>query len=122
MRLPAGAGFCSLFLFSMSAIADGPRMGAPVGSDPACCIPNWSGGYLAAGIGGSWGDVKFRESHANALVTGANSHDLAPSAFVGNLTVGYDHRLGDAFLVGVFGDYIFGQRDANFSLDYTPLR
>lgn len=84
---------------------------------PICCDAKWSGLYIAGSVGYS---IATTELSAGA--------DFGPASFFGSLdgisgegvtgtvTVGYDHEFGRGLVVGVFGDYTFGDVETDLTL------
>ena len=86
----------------------------PLGNPPA---DYWTGWYIGANAGGSWGDTKLRTtvtpgagagtvSGADAAAISAASHDTSNKAgFTGGAQAGYNYLYNNAWLFGVEGDW-----------------
>lgn len=107
--IAAGLFACSAGI----ALADGiPTaanvMDAPIGGN------EWRGFYVSAAVGYGWGDSSFSVT--------PNTADYEPSGVIGAVGLGYDIMLRDSVLLGVFGDYTFGEQDDKFTLAGIPTK
>ncbi len=106
MLMASGA----LALFS-PALADGYSVAHPV---DACCDVNWTGVYGRAALGYNFGRFDSSSSFTTGdVVAGSTSDNVSPDGVQGIVTIGYDHEVGSNFVIGVFGDYAFGQHDGS---------
>ncbi len=66
----------------------------------AAAAPTWTGFYLGAHLGGTWGSSEATDTSANTL----NDYwSAAPSGFVAGATLGYNWQLGP-MIYGIEGD------------------
>lgn len=75
------------------------RKEAPVYVAPTPAF-SWTGFYVGADIGGSFGSTKLNNSFS-----GWNSHSVDTSGVLGGGYVGYNYQLNQNFVLGVEGDF-----------------
>jgi outer membrane immunogenic protein len=86
-------------LNGVAAVAVAAAMGyaAPAVADEP---PNWTGFQVGGYMGGGWGTSNIAETSGGMKINGSSS----PSGVFGGGQIGYDHQIGDQFVVGVVGD------------------
>jgi len=112
--ITAGA---ALTLSANAALADGYGYGSV---KDAAVVPqvNWNGLYIGAAIGYGIADTEISgESYTfngipffiwGANAAGIGSDGTSSDGVQGTLTLGYDRQIHSGLLVGIFGDYTFG--------------
>lgn len=99
-----------------TAMADGGRYGSVKDAAPAveCCQVNWNGLYIGAGVGYAIGVVDRDIAYYDYSIF--RSEGLSNDGFQGVVSLGYDRQIHPGFVVGIFGDYAFGDLDRSESL------
>ncbi len=100
------------------ASADGiAAQGSSAGAD-ACCDIKWTGFYGAALIGYGVAGTDVGYGYADEQVDPPLSTTFSERAdgVTGAIAVGYDRLLDNRLLLGVFGEYAFGDLDTSRSL------
>lgn len=97
-----------LLTASLLAIGAGP---ASAGDIPSAAN-NWNGIFVSASVG-------YGSADSKAFVE-PNSDDYHPDGVTGTVGLGYDIMVRDTLLLGVFGDYTFGELDDGFNLNGIP--
>lgn len=111
----AGGGLASLsaallagsILVSGANAADMPVSPAP---QPMAEYPDWTGFYLSAGVGA--GAVV----HELDVLSIFNFNGIGGEGVFGELGVGYDYMISDRLLLGVYGDFRFGNISTDLNL------
>ena len=96
--LPSVVAACFM-LAGAGARADGP-------ADASRPIPNWTGFYANAGVGYGLWDAQTTTDAPGRCVSCATT-DHAGKGWLGEVGVGYDHRLSDRIVAGVLFNYDF---------------
>ena len=106
-----------LITASGSALADGYESYAPPPPPVACCDDIWTGPYARAAIGYQWGNSdSFSQFTVDGVPLGTITDSASHSGVQGVVTLGYDHAIWNALVLGVFGDYAFGEHSGNGTL------
>lgn len=120
MKFISAAAFSAVIMAfsSAAARADGmPETAAAAPAETACCSANWTGFYGAVGIGysstGTDVGYRYNDDVTTNLSTGRS---VDADGVIGTVGVGYDHLVRDRFLIGLFGEYAFGEHDDRTSL------
>lgn len=111
--LTAGLLACSAGM----ALADGiPSaanvMDAPIGAN------EWRGFYVSAAVGYGWSDSSQSvavDQLNDGTIDGQFSKSFEADGVVGTVGLGYDIVVRDNILLGVFGDYTFGDLEETFN-------
>lgn len=118
MRWAVGlAGAVGAFVV-MSASAQADHWGDRHSSYADCCSGDFSGVY--AGI--SLGYANASSEITNEIIDNVapdyifTRDDIGADDAVGAFTLGYDRQIGSGIVIGVFGDYTFGELSSNVSL------
>ena len=105
-----------------SALADG-YYGGSIKDAPVASVDTWSGLYIGAAVGygvattevdiskQKWKNEKWGEKKSLLNLDGLSSEGA-----IGTLTLGYDHQVTPGLLIGIFGDYTFGDLENEVSL------
>ena len=120
LALAAGVG-----LGASGAVADG-YFGGSIKDTPVVSVDSWSGLYIGAAVGYGVAttdvDVSTQWKRKKKDWDPKNSVDLldldglSSEGALGTLTLGYDHQITPGLLIGVFGDYTFGDLENNVSV------
>lgn len=118
LALAAGTG-----LGASGALADG-YFGGSIKDAPVVSVDSWSGLYIGAAVGygvattdvdvsKQWKHKEHKWSDPKSIL---NLDGLSSEGALGTLTLGYDHQVTPGLLIGVFGDYTFGDLENEISL------
>jgi len=122
--IAAGA---ALTLSANAALADGYGYGSVKDGPVVAPQVNWNGLYIGAAVGygiattdlsgysdtyevKEWG-LYGSEKHWHGNFAGTAAKGLSGDGAQGTLTLGYDRQIHPGLLVGIFGDYTFGDLD-----------
>src|ERR1051325_10828467 len=118
MKRTAAAATAALFaLLAAPAIAADVPMKAPVAAPVAAAVWNWTGFYIGASGGGTWGRAEITHStipapagqafpEDAAAVTAASSPLLKPNGYVAGGHAGFNYQTG-SFVWGLEGDFSY---------------
>jgi outer membrane immunogenic protein len=116
-------GAAASVLLAGAASAGGSMKDAPAAP---CCDANWSGLYLGAAVGYGMASTELDVNHQywdydNGVWESPthlfNLDGLSSQGATGTLTVGYDRQVHPGLVIGVFGDYTFGDLDTDVTLN-----
>lgn len=120
MTTRVGGALGALVMMGSPVLADGWHRAASPGLATSCCETNWSGVYAGIAVGYSIATTEITDNvidytipNAFYTIDEASSHDVT-----GTLTLGYDHQVMPGVVLGVFGDYTFGELNSTVSLGY----
>ncbi|MCL4767072.1 MAG: outer membrane beta-barrel protein [Hyphomicrobiaceae bacterium] len=105
-----------------TALADGYAYGSVKDLPPVdCCQANWNGLYIGAaagyGIASTELDLKAVEDYEGMETFNIfNLDGISSKGFQGVISLGYDRQVHPGFVIGVFGDYSFGDLETDASL------
>lgn len=94
------------------AVASGPR--------------NWTGAYLGAGLGGSYGfsDLAIQDSaikKGSVTEIGEFGAQAGRDSFLATVEAGYDYQVNNSFILGVLGNYDFTSGSAGLASDSVKI-
>lgn len=120
--LAAGA---ALTVSAGTAVADGYRYGSVKDVPPVdCCQANWSGLYIGAAVGYGIASTDLSARYEELDYPDWDVDEFAAARLDGSseglqgvLTIGYDREVHPGLVIGVFGDYAFGDLETSASLN-----
>lgn len=114
--LTAGLLACSAGI----ALADGIPTAANVAEAPIGGN-DWRGFFVSASVGYGWSDSEH-ELDVSGAVTASDKESIDADGVFGAVGLGYDITLRDNIVLGVFGDYAFGDLDDKYDLGGVPVK
>ncbi|MBY0227608.1 MAG: outer membrane beta-barrel protein [Hyphomicrobium sp.] len=116
MRIWAGlAGFVCLSLSATDA-AQAERWSNRHDRLDSCCASDFTGIYAGISIGYAHAGSEVTNEIIAPPVYIFTRDDIGADDVIGSVSLGYDRQIGSAFVLGVFGDYSFGDLSSNLSL------
>ena len=101
-----------------SALADG-YYGGSIKDAPVASVDTWSGLYIGAAVGYGVAttevDISAQNEEGGEKFSLLNLDGLSSEGAIGTLTLGYDHQVTPGLLIGIFGDYTFGDLENEYS-------
>ena len=120
--LAAGA---ALTFAASTAYADGYAYGSVKDAAPVQQV-NWNGLYIGAGVGYGIAstelDLRYVDTYYEESGSIFNLDGLSSKGFQGVVTLGYDRQVHPNVVLGVFGDYAFGDLETSASVLEGLLR
>jgi len=115
----------ALIVAAGAANADGYSYGSVKDVPPPAPLVNWDGFYIGAAVG--YGIASTELNAREELLDypdfvdvqyfgSANIDGISSKGFLGTLTIGYDRQVHPGLLLGIFGDYAFGDLDTSASM------
>jgi len=112
----------ALAFSAVPAFADG-YYGGSIKDAPAVSVDSWSGLYIGAAVGYGVAtaevdkSVQFKKGNDpwSDKFSILNLDGLSSEGAIGTLTLGYDHQVTPGLLIGIFGDYTFGDLENEYS-------
>ena len=80
-----------------------------------CCSTNWDGIYVGAAVGVGAVITDARDPDGVFFNQGASVSGLGGDGIFGAITVGMDRKIHDGIVLGVFGEYEFGDRTVDIN-------
>src|SRR5690606_17248063 len=111
------------------ALADGHGYGSVKDAVPVAPQVNWNGLYIGAAVGygiasteldarmEEWDWEPGDEYYLDEFVA-ANLDGISGEGFQGILTLGYDRQIHPGLLIGIFGEYAFGDLKSEASINF----
>jgi len=125
LRFAAIAVAAGVGLGTSTALADG-YFGGSVKDVPVAVTDTWSGLYIGAAVGYGVATTevndtlslkhKYDKDGDGIKIPILNLDGLSSEGALGTLTLGYDHQISPGILVGIFGDYTFGDLEHETSV------
>lgn len=83
-----------------------------------CCSSDFSGVYAGISLGYANASSEITNEIVDNIAPAYifTRDDIGADDVVGAVTLGYDRQIGSGIVVGVFGDYTFGELSSNVSL------
>lgn len=110
--LAAGA---ALTMAAGAANADGYGYGSVKDAPIAAPQVNWNGLYIGAAVGYGFASI---EPSAEFGDFGASLDGLSSEGVQGTISLGYDRQIHPNVVLGIFGDYTFGDLETELSVSF----
>lgn len=105
----------ALTMAAGAANADGYGYGSVKDSPMVAPQVNWNGLYLGAAVGYGFASI---EPSAEFGDFGASLDGLSSEGVQGTISLGYDRQIHPNVVLGIFGDYTFGDLETELSISF----
>ena len=109
----------ALTMAAGAANADGYGYGSVKDSPMIAPQVNWNGLYIGAAVG--YGIASTEPSADFGGFIGGSLDGLSSEGFQGTVSLGYDRQIHPNVVLGIFGDYTFGDLETELSVSFGDL-